>query len=600
MTLPSGVSTMPLVTRQTQTIYYNGYANFGPYTKTERLSCKPEHDISGRTTVGNRYSLTLTTYVTGVNAKAESEKMRKALSKNGGRLVITGLSSGDIRVNDGQKWDIRWGPWVDDISIDPTVGGERAAKFTWTISWVIPECDDAAYRYRVSEFAYSVAYSQDEAGYNTRVIDLRLRVPQNHLAPNNRRLADNPEDYAISVLPPEIPGFRRTYGTRTFSEARDELKWTITDTQLDGQPPYPGVVRESGSVSYSSDSTMGVQWNGSIQYDCELPANGVLETAIDAMSSFVNDRLARVRRLRQRDGRPAAVVPVSFQLNEPECFGRRKFAFSVSFTVTTSLQQLLTRSGMWSPAPGRDWRVWSLSLQDTALNPRGYYALEFDAGQDRVTDLCGRESPKVFTQGVRPRRQNRGVLSGLVLPETDRNNSWRTYSNRIWVETESGVVATRTLPTQALTSDVDRDGSLVANGTSDFLGGSGGPFGGGVGNGGGLPPGLIPPGGGRLENEFTPNGKNTATRIARPRQWVMMEGSATRIGFEIPEPTLRKVNGVDLIPASRPDMGEGFKQEAFYSNGVQTFYRAKWRLRFAVDGDLPDRPLPAAPNPLVQ
>lgn len=590
---------MPQMTRQSQVIYYNGYSNFGPYTKVERMECRPEKDLTGRTTVGNRYSLTLRTVVTGQNAKNESLLMRRALSKNGGRLIITGLASGDIRVNDGAVRDTQFGPWVETLSFDPTYGGELATVLVWTVSWIVPECDDAAYRFRVSEFSYTVAYSQDEAGYGTRVIDMRLRIPQNYQSGNSGPLQDNPELYALSVLPPEIPGFRRLFGTRTISEDRSELRWQITDVQLAGTPPYPGVVKEEGSFNVSSDSTMGVCWNGSINYECELPPDGSLNTAIDAMSSFVSYRTNLLRNLRNRNRAPATIVPVSFSITEPECFGRKRFQFGFTFTITTTLQELLLKSGIWTSPPNRNWQKWSASLQDTALNPRGYYELTMDVGQDRVTSLCSATPPKIFTQGFRVRRQlieNGGLLQ---FPPVAANNSWRVYKNRIWLEQESGVVATRTLPMMPLGESVERGGTLVANGQFNFGGTSGSPFGGGVGAGL-LAPFEPPPPGGRLENNpISPEGNTSATQTARPQQWVMMEGEAVRIGFPVPQPALETVNGVPVVLANRVDLQEGFKQWADYSNGIQPFYKATWRLRYAVNGDLPDLPLPPAPNPLL-
>jgi hypothetical protein len=82
-------------------------------------------------------------------------------------------------------------------------------------------------------------------------------------------------------------------------------------------------------------------------------------------------------------------------------------------------------------------------------------------------------------------------------------------------------------------------------------------------------------------------------------QWVIMVGEAVRIGFPIPEPTLETVNGVRVLRSDRNDAGEGFKQWVDYHNGIQPFYRAKWKLRFMPVSDLPDMPLPPAPNPIM-
>jgi hypothetical protein len=105
--------------------------------------------------------------------------------------------------------------------------------------------------------------------------------------------------------------------------------------------------------------------------------------------------------------------------------------------------------------------------------------------------------------------------------------------------------------------------------------------------------------GGQLQPEYPPQGSNSATAVARPQQWVIMVGEAVRIGWEIPQPKLEKVNGVPVLLSNRPDLGEGFKMWADFGNGIQPFYKAKWKLRYAINGDLPNIPLPPAPNPLL-
>jgi hypothetical protein len=434
---------------------------------------------------------------------------------------------------------------------------------------------------------------------DARVIDLRLKIPQNFLLDGTGRLQDNPEDYVLDVLPVEIPGCRRKFGTRTISEDRSEIRWQITDEQIIGQAPFPGVIDETGSYSVSSDNSMGNTWNGTINYSCELPPNGTFAKAVRAMTSFVSARTRQLARLKGRDGRPATLILVGYSFSEPECLGRKKFDFSITFSVTTTLDELLSNSGIWTPAPGRDWQAWSTSLQDTALNPRGFFEFRFDAGQDRVTSLCNTTPPKIFRQGFRVRPGINDIFGELGFPPTKPETSWRNYKNAIYIEQESSVVGTRTLPAIQLTESTLRSGSAVANGFFPFGNGSN-VSGGGIGGGPptGLPPGLIPLG--NLQNtQIEPEGNNTAVRVARPMQWVVMVGEAMRIGYPIPEPTLETVNGVRVLRSDRNDAGEGFKQWVDYHNGIQPFYRAKWKLRFMPVSDLPDMPLPPAPNPIM-
>lgn len=586
---------MPLVDRQSQTISYNGYSNFSAYTKTLSLTCTPLKDFTGRTIKGNEFRLRIRSVFTGVGAAAEVQKARQALSKNGGVLIVTGLASGDIYVNTNGKTDSDFGPWCEDITFDPTYGSNLATLVEFTLRWQVPDCLDATYKYRVMEYGFTVDVQIDDLGYTTRVINLTVRIPNNRETPGALFPQDSIDSYVEAVTPALSPGYRRTYGSRVYNESRSELRWQITDSQLRGPAPPPGVVRHDGGMSFESNGVQGVAWNGRIWYWAEVSAGGDVADAIKAFQLFLKYRFDRMSAMTAATGAKPSLVPLSWSVSEPS-IEDRKVEFNLTFFVATTLTELLTKSGMWTKTVGfGDWKKWSKSLEKTAFSPRGFANYMLTIDDDKIVDLCAVSGQAVGAgAGVDDKRLNGGIFDPQ-LPKPDKDNSWVFYTNTIYEEQNSGTVSMVTLPKKALDDTTDRKGTsnAITNPLDGLGGGGGGAIGGGI--------QFIPPPGGTgvIVNQPVDKGKTTARRVRRPQQFVIMEGRAMRVNFPIPEPVLETVNGVKLIPCNRADRGEGFKTKSVFNNQRDVFYTATWKLRYAVDGDLGETPLPVAPNPLL-
>ncbi len=588
---------MPLVDRQSQTISYNGYSNFSAYTKTLSLTCTPLKDFTGRTVKGNEFRLRIRSVFTGVGAAAEVQKARQALSKNGGVLIVTGLASGDIYVNTNGKTDSDFGPWCEEVTFEPTYGSNLATLVEFTLRWQVPDCQDATYKYRVMEYGFTVDVQIDELGYTTRVINLTARIPNNRATPGSLNTQDSIDYYVEALTPALSPGYRRAYGSRVYNESRSELRWQITDSQLRGPAPPPGVVRHDGGMSFESNGVQGQIWNGRIWYWAEVANGGNISDAIKAFQLFVKYRFNRLSSMLNSGGNGNAVpIPADWSVTEPS-IEDRKVEFSITFMVATSLTELLTRSGMWTPTAGfGDWDKWSKSLTKTAFSPRGYANYMLSIDDDKIVDLCSYGGKPVQGIGEVQEKNLRGGIFDPQLPKPNKDNSWVFYTNTIYEEQNSGTVSMVTLPKKALDDTTDRKGTNDAlNQPMDGLGGGGGGA-----EGGGIQ--FLPPpggGGGKIINQPVDKGKTTARRVRRPQQFVIMEGRAMRVNFQIPEPVLEAVNGVKLIPANRADRGEGFKTQSKFNNQRDVFYTATWKLRYMVDGDLGETPLPVAPNPLL-
>jgi len=580
------------------TLSYNG-VEFGPYTETTGFSVRPKMDSSGRTVAYNQFEMRFRTVASGSDVGTLVPRWRAALTKSGGSFVMTGRPGGDLYVNTRGVRDVAHGPIPTEVSCQ--FHGTRSVTIDWSLSFAIPECDAARYS-GISEFTYTVTFEVDELGYSKRTLNGRLKVANNRRNPGDRFSADSADDYWEKVQPALLPGFRRSYGPRTLSEDRSELTFSIVDDELLGPAPPPGVVNQDGSVRFSSENGVGVVWNGTLSYSAEVAKGGSIDDAIKGFWQFCQWRFKNMSRIARdvvqgKEKVPMAVFPTSWEIVEPDSFGAKKVEFSVSFLLTTTIDQLLTKAGLWTVTPGHgDWKRWSQSLVTNSFNPRGWAGLTFDQTQDRITDLCDRGPLRIPADKVLDEKElkNKGIAD--LFPPVDPANSWIMFENTIHIEQDSGVVGTRLLPTEPLTDRTDRDGQVDAGNLPTLPPGL---TGGGVVGGGGV--GNNQPGRPRniLEPEYLPDGKNLATRTARPQTFIIMKGKAARVKFPCWEPTLTDVNGVPVIPANRADRGEGFRQKVVWNNGRDAVNKAEWRLRFLVDGDLPDLPLPPAPNPTL-
>jgi hypothetical protein len=584
---------------------YNGVL-FGPYTETTAYSVRPVPDPSGRTISHNAFNLSFETKVSSAQLNSLVPLWRQALTKNGGVFIYTGRPTGDLYVNTRGVRDVENGPFVREVSFKNH--GTQGITLNWSIEFKIPDCPDAVFRGRPMEFSYTVATQIDEAGYTTRTINLRVKVPQNREVPGSRISQDSADLYLEQLTPQLARGFRRRWGGRNLNEDRSEMTWTVIDEELTGPAPPPGIVTETANVSYSSNNAAGAAWVASLSYACEVAKDGSLNTAIDAATNFIRHRqqqliVASGRQVELGAGRNAGrenvgVVPMRYRIGEPEALGRRKFEFSIDYTVAAPLSAMLAQSGIWTVSPDRgNWQVWSTSLLGTAFNPRGTAGIVFTPGQDRIVDLCGfeRAPPPANIRELRAR-----ALANAFDP-VEQEASWAYYFNALHLDQDSGTITTRTLAAAPIGPSVDRKGGfnavdLIGTGTSVLFNQFRGIIGGGIRPGGGFN-NFIPPPAGRLENNPL-EGANTSVRVARPQQFVIMSGEALRVGFPVPEPVLLEVFGLKLIPSNRVDRGEGFRQAPVWHNGIQPFYYAKWKLRYAVDGDLPDQQLPPLPNPM--
>lgn len=590
-------------------IEYNGF-RFPVGTETVSVAAVPQWDDARRTVVYTKFTLTIKTRLVRSNLDYAMADLVARLTAPAAPFHYTSRGV-PLVVNVGSVRDVLWGPMPELVELKP-LGGGRAVRLTWRVTVHLPSCRDAVFTGPL-EFNYDLSFSHPLNGSTTRTYRGHIRVAGTRTAPGNRSLPDTADRYREQVFPALPPGFKRTQRDWSLSADKLAADFTVVDEELGPNTPPPGIVECSADHTVASTPGNFSSWTGTLNATYEVARNG-RATAADARNAFfalAKDRINHTIEELFRAGSGAlggnpvgdgkttrkqepAVLPVQFTMAEPALYDFGvKCRFSLVYKVVgADLRTMLTAAGLWRPTPdGGDWRKWATYLGDVA-GPRGRARLVFDPKEDRIIDLCRRQSVTAELSGPRPTvglPQNNPIPSG-VFPDPRPDRSWLHYEAAFRLEVNDGTIPVQTLPVKPLP---EHEGLL----------GAGGAIAGAVAAGwNGLAPGPLPAtdlavqlGAAMLKAA----GDAVAVTRRKPTAYLYLTGKAVRLKYDIPCPAVTKVgkNDVEPVPANRADAGEGFWSSVAGNVGwpVQT---ARWNLRYLLP-ELPEGELPPPGNPML-
>jgi len=580
------------------TLTYGNLNLNGPAVRTNNVTARLRMDAAGRGRSWTEYTIGLTLTLAGGPTEAAVQQLRRTLNTPGLKLAYQDRGYGSL-VLDGTQ-DAVYGPIPKEMGFRP-LGGGNACEIDWQVTTAVP-CEVSKAN-EIIEWVYTAHHDIDPAGYTTRRISVTIRIPGNR-AGDGRGLRHTADEYRDRLAPPQIPGFRRTYPGWELDESKTVCRGEIVDEEMGANFPPEFVADLTADHEVSSANQGLALWSATVSADYEI-VKGYKGPTTDAAKHFigviVRDRVAGIAQALGRNA--STIVPISLRLREPEIFGRRKAAFSFTFTYTQFLADILGTTGLWRPVPGSNWSKWAASMQAGPANPRGYAGLEISPGDDNIVDGCGGADPGLFRNTPRvvappsgpsvvgglPRPPLDPSLSGLVadlFPAPAAAGSWIFYECWVWVEVDASTIPVRPLPQKA------PDRLLKAFGDNPFTPGIKGAFFDAM-NLLGMPnlnPAAVG-GGNRLEN--------TPQQRAKPLLYVFLRGRAARYGFPIPIPTLNNFGGAVPVLATRLDRGEGYGHGIVRAASDLPVYGAVWNIRYQI----PDPPAgffpPAPANPTL-
>lgn len=553
---------------------------------TTELKFAPELDPAGRTTQYTKISISVRFYLKKADGDLDTQAQtaRQALTKPGGLLKFAGTGAGDLNINTSSVRDVKWGPIPGPLVLKRIDPYKQALPCEWSVTVCIPDCDCAQYAFAVMGLHYTTTIEVKRTGRSVYRVAGELTIPNNRAAPGSRLILDSPDYYWDQIAPPMLPGFDRVWGPRSVDETKTKLSFSWVDTEFPSSVPPPGCISAKLSHRISSSEAGLFSYVSTIRGEYGL-APGVRYVA--AMKSFFDQ--VGYRMLDRAAVDKLTWIPLYYEVDEPDAYDDPKAVFSLTLKLTkSSLEQAISHAGVFLKTTDSDWGAWSLSLSETALNPRGVARLTWTPGEDRIVDLC-QCSPTQADFPADP--QTAEEMLEEDFPQPTPQASWLEYENDITIEADSGISESRSLPQKEVkptkpTSLIDRL-EAEANGQAlppqpppftdplpdDFLNADPNQAVGVVGGG------TVTP-----DDPKKPDDGPKVQRRVLPAVVIYMTGSAMRAGHQIPCPQLLEIDDGDggkivPIPANRRDMGEGFRQGIIY-NAIYPVYGATWRQRY--------------------
>lgn len=592
------------------TLKYGSLNLNSPNVLTRSIRSQPVLDKAGRGRMHTQHVIALKLTLAGSSPTDDAiTNARQILNTPGLEFRYQDRGYGPLRIN-GQS-DVLWGPQPRELSFKP-LGGGGSCELEWEVTVAIA-CEDGETTLstgagvgEIIAWTYSATYEVDHAGYTTRRINVEIKVPGGRTGP--RGLTRTADQYRLALAPPQVPGFRRTYPGWTIDDAKTSCTGEIVDEEMGVNFPPEWVAELTADHEVTSTSQGLAMWQATINAEYELVKAAPVPT-INAAKHFigviVKDRVLAIASTLAGDAN--TIVPISLRMREPEIYGRRKAAFSFSFSYTRQLKDILGSTGLWRAVPGSNWTRWAASMQAGPANPRGFSGLELRPGDDSIVDGCGGTPPGVFVNGTpapvpplgpnvigapsAPAGFDREITT--VFPPPTPEASWFHYECWYWIEVDSSTIPVPTLPPKLPKPPKFIPRQMWSN---PFDPRPSGPN----------PPGVFDPfgnllpgweqalgGGARLDNKIE------AQIRTKPLVYMFIRGQAARYGFSIPVPTLTQVNGAAPVMACRLDRGEGFGQGTVFAAGGAPIYGAVWNLRYQLTNLPKNWYPPTPPNSLL-
>jgi hypothetical protein len=558
---------------------------FGPYCRSH-VSATPLPDRASRTTKAVKYVITVDDMVTAedvsLDITVEMSHARKILSTRCGHLVYTGRGFGvldldELDINDpNDPQGIRdvgghpgYGPVPEIIEFYPMGGmNAQAAKISWRVTTIIPECTGAKYQNKPMDFSYEVDFHIDENGYTTRTISGQLEIPATRLG-KARVPSDVADTYWFMVWDaiPMLPGFRRSH-SRKLSLDKRTLSFTITDKELtptafqEGMDDWDGEHEIGSQFMQSGFKT----WQNRLSANFRVQRDRTKKDAWDRFKLLLSTRLPKPGR--DKNGRRRLnYVPMATTIRNR--LNSQEISFSHSWAMQSSIDSFVFQGNQFVPIPAADWEAWRKSASGEggngvggAANMRGYAKLVYKPEWDAIIDLCSpqpvRESPPDVPSKPKQPKLNitippsdinvprfgniKGDLAAREPPDADV--SFLAYECHLEFVGEGGFA--RHKPVGYTTKAQAPVDSLDANVKTRFQQGS--------------------------------NPPDVLQSISAARCDVVLFGEAVRVGYAVVPPRLVEIGGVQAV-----QVHEQFQNVDLGNTGGLSIFGGRWAIAYMLD-----------------
>lgn len=591
------------------TCTYNGTA-FNTLYKS-RISSRPVLDEARRTVIYVEHTLDVEGYIIAQPTDPSMTAIRKSLMAVGGALTYKNKGFGDLVVNGTSPVrDACWGPIPELLDFVPLGGDCNAARVHWRCVTRIPECDFARYRFALLAYNYEQDWAIDGDGYTTIRMTGYLEIPMTRLGVNVRTIPDTADRYREAIRP-EVPlGYQRTTQEFKLSKDKRRLDFSFVDTEIPRPLPDGCTKIEASHTVETSLHGEGLKvWTITLEATITLAAGLPKSLALAAFLLILASRVRGPYLAGIAAQRRLTLIPQSMRFQD-DVFGRTsRFYIKMRNVNALTVQQILTQSGMWQPIEGTGFQRWRSSLQNTAFNVRGAagaFASNFD---DAIIDLClgvprlpGSAALRTWPGNNDDRGQGNRVISrpvsghagnlinvrfpsnpggrddgfgfiNTIIEGLSPERSFIRYEPRLRLHETDKLIEHKPLPRQpAPDPDAGAGGDFDTSDASSTAQATGQP-------------------GSQSGYELYPTPKYQ--QGAAPTRRVIFSGLAERIGWRVPPPELRELDGVKLREVSRD-----IEEPTTGSIGDIRIFGLVWTIVYALEGPLPNG-LPFLGNPVL-
>ncbi len=557
---------------------YNG-VTFTALCETLNYTVTPVEDVSGRTFSYYIHRIRLRDEVTVAFGTVDStmDALTTALMQPAAPLQFLNKGTGTtmaVNINTVPR-DVVWGPKPREIAFE-ILGGNRTLRVTWTVEIALPNCPFGARTiFALMEFNWRLTIETDKSGYSKRTYTGYLRIPQTRINTVAHVLSDCADNYWEAAIPPAIEGFRRGTMSRTLDESKCRLDFSVTDEEMPPNIPPPGIIEAQASHELYTQGDNVFQWRGIINASYEVDRHFNKGIAYVAFWKLVQDRLSagdpKLKKFFEGGDKvlgsgvgnrndAVTVIPTGMRLREPEIYGRKTAEFALYYRFATSLENILTRGGLWRPVPGSDWGAWAASLSNSAFAARGNAFLRILPRDDLIVDLCGPQprppvqQPSQTVVRGNPGPPNQTIARAadppkLKLQEVEPHMSWLDYKIHLEIRETNGAVQHVPLPKAPVQQQgASGQGQGQATATEG--------------------------------QKFPTSPVDAKIQLRAPSYVAILSGYAIRAAFPIQRPEIKSICGQPAVLGSHP-RAQYFKHSLLSRWWVPVYY-AEFRLMYFV------------------
>lgn len=480
------------------TFSYNGYA-FDGSSKIEVVS-RMVRDEADATIIYQEHTYTVhATIADNTDTGQTMDDIKALLGEQARTLIVIDRGWGvPLTVGPGGVQDVKLGPKSEELSWAP-IGANRACEIVWRFTVCLAYCDTTGHRKEgLMALNYTTDFSIDGKGATTRTISGYLEITQTR---NGRQFANCADAYRNLIKPGEPNGFRRTQ-QHSVSKDKARLDFTVTDTEISSKFAFPqGCTDASGRarVGWGRANRGATKLRSTISMELEMKPGVSQAVGWSIFSQIVAQRI----NIAKKQGLPVLLDELSV---EEDIWGRST-SYSVGYTLLRSCAACLAKhGGLWEPI-GTNWAKWQLSMA-SVFNERGTAQLNLPAG-DVIVNLCGPEDGIYLETDSKtpsePEPQYKPVFKNELPPP---QYSYYDYTQVIAPERDRPVQRQAYLQEPEATSDLI--GSDPEEKTPFSFGKSGGT-------------------------------SDAIQEGGRSRYSVNLVGSAKRVGYPVPRPSIESV-----------------------------------------------------------